>query len=85
MTDDVKIAETFNSFFGNNVNTLNTKKDDSIFWDTRNETDLLLPVIKKYSKHHSLLRIKQNSKNPTELSFVRVDKDVGNRNYSIGK
>ena len=27
LTDDAKIAETFNSFFGNIVNTLNIEKD----------------------------------------------------------
>ena len=31
---------------------------------------------KKYSKHPSILRIKQYFKNPTEFSFVPVDKDV---------
>ena len=35
--DDAKIAETFNSFFGSIV----------IFCDTGNETDLLLPAMKK--------------------------------------
>ena len=33
-------------------------------------------AIKKYSKHTSILRIKQYFKNPTEFSFVAVDKDV---------
>ena len=28
LTDDAKIAETFNSFFGNIVNTLNMEKDE---------------------------------------------------------
>ena len=32
--------------------------------------------MKKYSKHPSILRIKQYSKNPTDFSFVPVDKDV---------
>ena len=31
---------------------------------------------KKYSKHPSILRIKQYFKNPTEFSFIAVDKDV---------
>ena len=31
---------------------------------------------KKYSKHPSILRIKQYFKNPTEFSFVPVDRDV---------
>ena len=57
-TDDAKIAETFNSFFGNMENTLNIQKDESIFCDTGDETDPLLRAIKKYSKHPSILRIK---------------------------
>ena len=32
--------------------------------------------MKKYSKHPRILRIKQYSKNPTDFSFVPVDKDV---------
>ena len=46
LTEDTKIAETFNSFFGNIVNTLNIEKDESIFCDTGNETDPLLRAIK---------------------------------------
>ena len=76
LTDDAKIAETFNSFFGNIMNILNIEKDESIFCDTGDETDPLLRAIKKYSKHPSILRIKQYLKNSTEFSFVPVDKDV---------
>ena len=76
LTDDAKVAETFNSFFGNMVNTLNIQKVESIFCDRRDETDPLLRAVKKYSKHPSILRIKQYFKNPTEFSFVPVDKDV---------
>ena len=76
LTDDAKIAETFNSFFGSIVNTLNIEKDKSIFCDTGHGTDPLLRAIKKYSKHPSILRIRQYFKNPTEFSFVPVDKDV---------
>ena len=57
LTDDSKIAETFNSFFGNIVNTF--EKDESIFCDMRDETDPLLRAIKKYSKQPRILRIKQ--------------------------
>ena len=71
-TDDTKIAETWNSFFGNIVNTLNIEKDESIFSDTGNETDPLLRAIKKYRKHRSILGIKQYIKNPTEFPFVPV-------------
>ena len=66
MTDDAKIAETFNSFFGNIMNTLNIEKDESIFCDAGDEADPLLPVIKKFSKYPSILK----------FSFVPVDKDA---------
>ena len=46
MTDDAKIAETFNSFFGNILNTLNIQKDESIFCDTGDAIDPLLRAIK---------------------------------------
>ena len=65
-----KKAETFNPFFDNIVQTLKIEKDDSIFCDTGDETDPLLRAIKKYSKHPSILRIKQYVKNPTEFTFV---------------
>ena len=68
LTDDAKITETFNSFFGNIVNTL-TLKDESIFCDMGHETDPLLRAMTKYSKHPSILRIKQYFKNPTEFQF----------------
>ena len=76
MADDAKTAETFNSFFGNIVNTLNVQKDESIFCDTGDETDPLLRAIKKYSNHPIILRIKQYFTNPTEFSVVPVDNDV---------
>ena len=47
MTDDTKIAETFNSFFDSIVNTLNIENDESIFSDTGDDTDPLLRPIEK--------------------------------------
>ena len=76
MINDAKIAEAFNSFFGNIVNTLNIEKDESIFCDMGDEIDPLLRAMKKYSKHPSILRIKQYFKYSTEFSFVPVEKDV---------
>ena len=52
------------------MNTLNIEKDESIFCDTGDETDLSLHAIKKYSKHPSILRIKQHFKNLTEFTSV---------------
>ena len=76
MTDDAKMAETFNSFFGNIVNTLNIKKDEGTSWGMGDEPNALLHGTKKYSKHSNILRIKQDFKSPSEFSFVLVDKDI---------
>ena len=54
----------------------NIEKDEIIFCDTGDETNPLLRAMKKYSKHPSILRIKQYFKNPTEFSFVPADKDI---------
>ena len=58
------------------MKTLNIENDKSISCDTGDETDPLLCAMKKYSKHPSFLRTKQYFKNPTEFSFVPVDKDI---------
>ena len=63
LVNDAKITETFNSLFGYMVNTLNIEKDESIFCDAGAETDPSLCKLKKYSKHPSILRIKQYFKN----------------------
>ena len=65
------------SFFSNIMTILNIeKKDESIFCDIGDNIDPLLRAIKKCSKHPNILKIKQYFKNPTEFSFLPVDKDV---------
>ena len=73
LTNDAKITETFNSLFGNIVNILNIDKDEIIFCDAGDETDLLLRTMKNIA---NILRIKQYFKNPAEFPFVPVDQDV---------
>ena len=46
-SDNEKIAKSFNSSFGNIVNTLNIEKDENIFCYRGDETDPLLCAIKK--------------------------------------
>ena len=65
------------------MNTLNIEKDESIFCDTGDETNLLLRAIKKYSKNPSTLRIKQYFKNLTEFSFVHVDRRYSKENQEL--
>ena len=76
LTDDAKIADTFNSFFGNIVDALNIEKDERIFCYMGKKTGPILRAIKKYSKYPSILRINQYFKNLTEFSFVPLDKDI---------
>ena len=60
LIDDTKIAQTFNTFFKNIIDTLNTKRDKSILCDTGNETDPLMRAINKCSKHPSILRLSKS-------------------------
>ena len=46
LTDDAKIAETFNSFFGNIVDALNTEKYERIFCYMGKKTDPILRAVK---------------------------------------
>ena len=59
LTNDVKIAETFNNILKNVIDTSNIGKDESILLDTCNEADPVTIVIKKYKKYPSILRMKQ--------------------------
>ena len=72
LTDDVKIAGTFNSFFKGVINTSNIEKDKSILCGTRNETDPVKIAIKKYKENTSILKIKQLIKNQTDFHFALV-------------
>ena len=72
LTDDVKIAHTFNSFFKGVINTSSIEKDKSIQCGTRNETDQVKIAIKKYKENASVLNIKQLIKDQTEFYFALV-------------
>ena len=47
-----------------------------ILCDTENETDPIMRLDKKYSKHPSILRTTKSFKHPSEFCFVPVDKDI---------
>ena len=91
ITEDEKVAETFNSFFSNAVKNLNIDCYEHLSFDeyflckdTENE-DPILRAIEKYEKHPSILKIKSItpakshfSFTPTELKYVI--KEIGNLN-----
>ena len=58
LSEEAKVADTFNEFFSNVVKELKIEKDDNLLTDVIEETDPVLKAIKKYKNHPSILRIK---------------------------
>ena len=79
LTDDAKIAETFNSILKSVVNTLNIEKHESILRDTGMKLIQLKIAINTYRKHPSILRIKRLIKNPRQFYFRIIDEDLNVR------
>ena len=66
-----KVADTFNKSFVNIGNTLNIDKDKRFLVDTNVVCDPIQKVIKKYSAHPSILKIKEKMNNNV-FSFRNV-------------
>ena len=69
LSEEAKVADTFNEFFSNVVKELEVEKDDNLLTDATEETDPVLKAIKKYKNHPSILRIKSSFKHPKVFSF----------------
>ena len=77
MTDNHQLAETFNTFFSNI--TQNLKIDSNLVKVTENLniSDPVLKAIKKYEKHPSIIKIKEEMKNKNmSFSFSFVTKET---------
>ena len=80
ITDDLKIAETFNNFFSEIVPNLNITTNSEILTDTSLIDDPVLKAIKKYEKHPSIKMIKEKMeqtktftlKNPVGLKSRKI-------------
>ena len=62
LSEESKVADTFNKVFSNVVKELKIEKDDDLPTDATDETDPVLKAIKKYKNHPSNLRIKSSFK-----------------------
>ena len=69
LSEESKVADTFNKFFSNIVKELKIEKDDNLLTDVIEETDPVLKTIKKYKNHPSILQIKSSFKYPKVFSF----------------
>ena len=69
LSEEAKVADTFNKFFINVVKKSKIEKDYNLVTDVIEETDPVLNTIKKYKNHPSILRIKSCFKHPKVFSF----------------
>ena len=88
ITDDLKIAETFNNFFSETVPNLNITTNSEILTDTSLIDDPVLKAIKKYEKHPSIKMIKEKMEQSKTFTFKKpnraeIEKNV--RNLDISK
>ena len=68
MSEEAKVADTFNEFFSNVVKELKIEKNDNLLTDVVEETDPVLKATEKYKNHPSILRIKSCFKYPKVFS-----------------
>ena len=85
LSEEVKVADTFNEFFSNIVKELNIEKDNNLLTYVIEETDPVLKSIKKCKSHPSILRIKRPFKHPKVFSFKYfnaedVKREINNSN-----
>ena len=77
LSEETKVADTFNEFFSSVVKESKIEKDDNLLTDDVEETDPVLKAIKKYKNHSSILRIKSSFKHSKVFSFKYFNvKDV---------
>ena len=79
MSEDVDIAETFNSFFCEAVRSLDIKENTYILSDTAGITDHIDIALLKYEVHPSVLKIKETVSHSnfsfTEIGLKEVEDD----------
>ena len=59
MSEEVKVADTFNKLFSTVVKELKIEKGGNLLTEVTEETDLVPKAIKKYKNHPSLLNIQK--------------------------
>ena len=87
ITDDLKIAETFNNFFSEIVPNLNITTNSDILMDTSLIDDPVLKAIKRYEKHPSIKMIKEKMEQTKTFTFKKpnraeIEKNICNLDIS---
>ena len=73
ISDDNEVAENFNDFFKNVVKLLDLPKNRFLINDTKNLTNHVDIVIKKFENHPSIINIKEMIHTDTKFSFWKIE------------
>ena len=73
LSEDEKIAETFNKFFGNIIKNLNIPINNEVLGDVSMIQDHIIAAIEKYKRHSSILKIKKQIRIENYFDFKHID------------
>ena len=73
IADDTQLAQTFNNFFDNAVNSMNIKENKFLVTETAGLLDPVEVAIKKFENHPSIIKIKENIIVDSRFSFSEVN------------
>ena len=72
ISDDKKLADTFNKFFVDSVNSMDIKENKVLMTDTGDILDPVKKVLKKFESHPSIISISENISIENGFSFSEV-------------
>ena len=73
LSEDEKIAETFNKCFGNIIKNLNIPINNDVLKDVSMIQDPIIAAIEKYKRHPSILKIKKQIGIENYFDFKHID------------
>ena len=78
ISEDHSIAETFNCYFANVVESLDIEGFSTYDYSYHPELDYISNIVEKFKNHPSVLKIKENVKIKEKFHFLPVDESVTN-------
>ena len=75
ISDDAEVAQHFNDFFKNSVNTLDITENRFLITETSKDLNGVSEAIAKFENHPSIVCIKENVKIDNRFSFSEVNLD----------
>ena len=73
LSEDEKIADTFNNFFSNIIKNLNISINSEVLEDVSMIQDPIIAAIEKYKRHPSILKIKKHIRVENYFDFKHID------------